>query len=247
MRFDSRGTSCVCVLAALAISAAGSVRAAAHEQHPQPKRDESYQVFYFNNSTGQHYDNDIQTALRNMLPNAKIYFALASNALMIRGSAEDIEMAQKMLADLDRPRKTYRVTYTLTENGGSQSGAQRFVLIVDPGSKTFLKQGSRVPIMTGSSGAGSDKDTQVQYVDVGLDLEASIEGYGEGMHLKTKIEESSVADDKSNMGIQDPVLSQSILQSDSTCTLGKGMVLGSVEMPATGKRMEVSVVAEVVK
>jgi type II secretory pathway component GspD/PulD (secretin) len=235
------------MVAVLAISAAGSVRAVAQDQHPQPKPEDSYQALYFNNSTGQRYDNDVQTALRNMLPRAKIYFVLASNALMIRGSAEEIAQAQKMLADLDRPRKTYRVTYTLSENGSSQGAAQHFVLVVDPGSKAFLKQGSRVPIMTGSSGAGSDKDTEVQYVDVGLNLEASIEGYGEGMHLQTKIEESSVADEKSNVGIQDPVLRQSVLQSDSTVTPGKTMVLGSVEMPATGKRMEVSVVAEVVK
>jgi hypothetical protein len=119
--------------------------------------------------------------------------------------------------------------------------------MVDPGSKAFLKQGSRVPIMTGSSDAGSDKDIQVQYMDVGLNLEASVEGYGEGMHLQTKIEETSVADEKSNVGIQDPVLRQSVLQSDSTFTVGKTMVLGSVEMPATGKRMEVSVVAEAMK
>jgi type II secretory pathway component GspD/PulD (secretin) len=182
-----------------------------------------------------------------MLPGAKIYFVLASNALMIRGSAEDIAQAQKMLADLDRPRKTYRVSYTLTENGSSQSAAQRFVLVVNPGSKTFLKQGSRVPITTGSSGTGSDQNTQVQYVDVGLNLEASIEGYGEGMHLQTKIEESSVADEKSNVGIQDPVLRQSVLQSDSTVTVGKAIVLGSIEMPATGRRAEVSVVAEAIK
>jgi type II secretory pathway component GspD/PulD (secretin) len=244
MRIDSRGTSCVCVLAVL-ISAAGSVRAIAQEQHPQLKPEGSYQAFYLNNSTGQQYDNDIQTALRNMLPEAKIYFVLASNALMLRGSAEDIAQAQKMLADLDRPRKTYRLTYTVGD-GDSAHGGQHLVVVVSQGNRSILKEGLRVPIVTGSTGAGSEQNTQVQYQDVGLNLDATLNGNGDGLRLRTKIEQTSVADEKSNVGIQDPVIHQSVLESESPVVTGKPILLGSMEL-AAGRRIEVSVVAEVVK
>lgn len=229
----------------MVLTASGAL-AAAQEPTAEQKPADTYQAFYLTNSTGVQYANDVQTALRNLLPKTKIYYVLTSNALMLRGSAQDLAEAQKILADLDRPRKMYRLTYTLSE-GGSREGGQHFVLLVSQGEKTTLKQGSRVPIMTGSYGTGSDQNTQVQYVDVGMNLVASLEGYGEGSRVRTKIEESSVAEEKSNVGIQDPVIRQSVLESDSTVVAGKPIVLGSVDLPGSGKHMEVSVVAEVVK
>jgi type II secretory pathway component GspD/PulD (secretin) len=238
---------CVVITAGAALVLLSGARAGAQTQSTEQKPADSYQAFYLTNSTGQHDANDIQTALRNMLSRAKLFYTGSGNAILIRGSAEDIALAQKILADIDRPRKTYRLTYTINEGGISQGGAQHFVLLVTPGSKTSMKQGSRVPIMTGSYGTGSDQNTQVQYLDVGVNLEATLEGYGDGMRLRTKIEESSVADEKSNVGIQDPVIRQSVLESETAVTAGKPVVLGSVEMPGSGKHLEVSVVAEVVK
>lgn len=238
---------CVVMAAGVALmTTLSGMHAGAQTQSPPEKPADSYQAFYLNNSTGQQYDNDVQTALRNMLPRTKIYFVVASNALMLRGSAEDIAQAQKMLADLDRPRKTYRLIYTISESGSSQ-GAQHFVLLVTPGNKAIVKQGTRVPIVTGSYGTGAETNTQVQYQDVGMNLEASIEGYGDGTRLRTKVEETSVAEEKSNVGIQDPLLHQSVMESEATVTGGKPMVLGSVDGPGNGKHVEVSVVAEVVK
>lgn len=236
----------VCVPAAFVLTT-GAMTAGAQEHAAQPNAPEGYQTFYLTNSTGVHDANDVQTALRNMLPRARFYYSGSGNAISMRGSAEDLAMAQKILADLDRPRKTYRVTYTLTDGGNSQSAPQHFVLLLAPGSKTMLKQGSRVPIMTGSYGTGSDQNTQMQYVDVGLSLEASLDGYGDGMRVHTKIEESSLADEKSNVGLQDPVLRQSVLEGEVSAAGGKPMVLGSVEIPAGGRHFEVSMSAEAVK
>jgi hypothetical protein len=86
----------------------------------------------------------------------------------------------------------------------------------------------------------------VQYQDVGMNLESSLEGSGDGLRLRTKIEQTNVAEEKSNVGIQDPLLHQSVLQGESAVVIGKPIVLGSMEL-AGGKRMEVSVVAEMVK
>ena len=78
-----------------------------------------------------------------------------------------------------------------------------------------------------------------------MNLDASLAVAGDGLRLRTKIEETSVADEKSNVGIQDPVLHQSVLQGESAVVLGKPVALGSID--ANGKRMEVSVMAELVK
>jgi hypothetical protein len=38
----------------------------------------------------------------------------------MRGTAEDITLAQKVLADMDRSRKVYRLTYSITEMDGGK-------------------------------------------------------------------------------------------------------------------------------
>src|ERR1700756_1635876 len=107
----------------------------------------SYKTFYLSNLTRQQDAEEIQTDLRNMLPMAKLYYVPSQSALSVRGSAEDIALAQKMLADLDRPRKTYRLTYTVTETGSGQAdGGQHVTLIVTSGDTTDFKQGSKLPI-----------------------------------------------------------------------------------------------------
>ena len=228
----------LCVLmaagAVLAMLSAGS--AVAQEQSPGQKSPESYATLYLTNLTGNHEANDAVTDLRNMLPNAKIYRVESANAISLYATAEDIAKAQKILADIDRPRKTYRLTYTIGD-GSAQSGAQHFVMIVSSGNKTMLKQGTKVPIITGTSGTGSEQNTQVQYMDIGMNLDATLEGHGDEMRLHTKFEQSSVSEEKSNVGIQDPVIHQSVLEGESAIVMGKPVVLGSVDMPGSGKRV----------
>ena len=73
----------------------------------------------------------------------------SQSAISIRGSAEDIALAQKILSDLDKTKKIYRLTYTMTEkDGGKTIGVQHFSIIVASGSRTDFKQGSRVPVVT---------------------------------------------------------------------------------------------------
>jgi len=213
-------------------------------QAPDQKPAESYQTFYLKNATGMNAANDAQTTLRNMLPRARIYYAPSQNALSIRGTADDSAVAQKILADIDRPQKTYRVTYAIS-GGGNDSGTQHFVLIVTPGSKTLSKQGKRVPIMTGANKEGESANAQVQYMDIGLSIQTSISGFGDGMQLYTKIEETSVAEEKSNVGIQDPIVKQSVLEVQSGIATGKPQLLGAVDMP--GGHMQVQATVELIQ
>ena len=91
--------------------------------------------------------------------------------------------------------------------------------------------------MTGSfnEAGGGPANTQFQYVDVGLNVNASLEGYGDGLRLMSKIEETSVSEQKSNVGIQDPIVNQSVLDAPAAVNSGKPVMLGSLEMPASGE------------
>ena len=141
--------------------------------------------------------------------------------------------------------KTYRLTYTLTETDGSKRvGTQQFAMIVVCGRKTVLKQGNRVPLVTGSISTSGGAQTQVQYLDVGLNIDASIEDSADGVKLNTAVERSSIAEEKSGFGTQDPIVRQAKLEGTSILAAGKPLILGSMDIPSSGRRLDIEVVME---
>ena len=268
IHFDNtcrRGTNCVqwtIGLVLIALLAVGSSVAQTESGEGKPasggmKPGMEYRTFYLAGITQQTDANDLQTDLRNMLPMVKIYGMPSQNAISMRGSAEDLQLAGKIIGDLDRARKSYRLTYTITESdGGKPTGVQHVALVVLVGGRTTLKQGVRLPIVTGSGDGKDLKDSaQVQYIDIGLNIDANLDGYPDGLRLKTKIEQSGLADDKSGLGpgivsglgSQDPVIRQTTLEATSTLMQGKAVVLGSLDVPGTTKREQIEVVSEPVK
>lgn len=235
-------------LGASAIGLAAPMQGFAEEAKDAPQE---VRTFYLTNRT-QHDDlNDLQTSLRNMLPKARLYVVPSVQAITIRSTPEDIAIAEKIIADLDRPEKIYRLTYTVTESdAGKRLGVQHFAIVVSADGKTELKQGSKVPIVTGSyetGNAASMNNTQVQYLDVGLDIEARLYGDASGVKLYSKIIQSSLADEKSTIAAQDPVIRQTALEGSSNLTPGKPLIIGSLDVPGSTRHQDVEVVAELVK
>ncbi len=141
--------------------------------------------------------------------------------------------------------KTYRLTYTLTEtDGGKRVGTQHFAMIVVSGRKTVLKQGNRVPLVTGSVSTSGGAQTQVQYLDIGLNIDASIEESADGVKLNTQVEQSSIAEEKSGLGTQDPIVRQAKLEGTLILTAGKPLILGSMDIPSTARRLDIEVLME---
>ena len=74
-------------------------------QNSRQKRAEldeaAVQTFYLSNAWQQNDLNDMQTAIRNILTNVKIYGISSQNALVIRGTPDELLLAQKMIDDLD--------------------------------------------------------------------------------------------------------------------------------------------------
>ena len=200
------------------------------------------QTFFLSNVTSQNDLGDIQTDLRNMITRAKVYGVASQNAISVAGTAEEIQLAQRMISELDRPKKVYRLTYTITEiENGSPAGKRSFSLVVPSGARTELMQGSKVPIVTGTSDAEKGStSSQVQYLDIGLKIQATLDG----VRLHTKVEQSAVADEKSGMGAQDPIIRQTVLDGMSTLPQGKPVLLGSLNVPGSSRRQEIEVAAE---
>jgi hypothetical protein len=206
---------------------------------------EVYETFYLTNITQENDANYLVSDLRNMLPTAKVIYVPSQSAISIRASAEDIALAKKILSDLDKTKKIYRLTYTMTEkDSGKTIGVQHFSIIVASGSMSVLKQGSRVPIVTNTSSAGSN---EVTYLDLGQEIQASLDGYLDGVRLRTKVVQSSIAEERSSVGTPDPIIRQTTLEGTSTLVQGKTLVLGSLDVPGSTRQQEVEVVAELVR
>jgi type II secretory pathway component GspD/PulD (secretin) len=209
---------------------------------------DSVQTFYLTNVSQPNDGNEIVVAVRNLLPpQAKVFFVPNQNALVVSTTPDQLVLAQRLLKDLDRPKKTYRLTYTITESDGSKRiGVQHYALIVVSGQRTVLKQGSKVPIATGSYSAtgASGAQTQFTYLDVGMNFDATLEEFVNGVRLRTKVEQLSIAEEKSGVGLQDPVIRQTALEGTSFLALGKPLVLGSLDIPGSTRHMDVEVVME---
>src|SRR5580692_4632779 len=77
-------------------------------QNSRTKRQEldeqAVQTFYLTNAWQQNDLNDVQTALRNVMPNAKVYGVQSQNAIVMRGTPDELLLAQQLIDDLDKAR-----------------------------------------------------------------------------------------------------------------------------------------------
>jgi general secretion pathway protein D len=77
-------------------------------QNSRTKRQEldeqAVQTFYLTNAWQQNDLNDVQTALRNVMPNAKVYGVQSQNAIVMRATPDELLLAQQLIDDLDKPR-----------------------------------------------------------------------------------------------------------------------------------------------
>jgi general secretion pathway protein D len=70
----------------------------------QQLEQEAAQVFYLANATQQNDLNDVQTALRNVLVEAKLYSLPSQNAIVVRGTPDQLILAEQLIDDFDKAR-----------------------------------------------------------------------------------------------------------------------------------------------
>ncbi len=135
------------VLGLAMVSAAGSPAARA-----QVPAGGEMQTFHLANVNQVPEANEIVTAMRNFLdPADKVFYVPSQNAIVVGGTPEQLKLARRLLDDLDRPKKSYRLTFTTEELDAEKViGTQHFSMIVVSGGRTDSKVGSKVPVVTGS-------------------------------------------------------------------------------------------------
>ena len=85
------------------------------------------------------------------------------------------------------------------------------------------------------------------YLDVGLNFDATLNPTANGAEIKSRIERSSVVEDKPSAGgVQDPSLRQTLLDNVTYLPLGKQVTLGSLDLPDNTHHLDVEVKLEMV-
>ncbi|HEY1161257.1 MAG TPA: hypothetical protein VGE83_11530 [Terracidiphilus sp.] len=187
------------------------------------------------------------------IPGGILAIALTLNCGGARVSAQTESPTQKVTAaNAEAASTTYRLTYTVTElDGAKHLGTQHFSMTVNPDAKdSTLKLGSRVPIATGlfkPDSASPQANVQYQYMDVGLNIFAHVREFATGVEVYSKLEQTSVAEEESGVGRSDPVIRQAVLQNTALLTLGKPLMLGSLDVPGNTRHLDIEVVLEVVR
>lgn len=77
--------------------------------------EQAVQTFYLTNVSQQNDFTDIQTALRNMFQTAKIYGVASQNAIIMRGTPDELLLAQKLVDDLDKAKPEVVVDVAVLE------------------------------------------------------------------------------------------------------------------------------------
>ncbi len=119
----------------------------------QELEEEAVQTFYLANTAQQNDLNDIQTALRNLLVNAKLYGVPSQSAIVMRATPDELLLAQKLINDLDKSRPEVVVDVALLEVNRDKT---RTLGVQLPGSFGLQLQ---PPNATSTTSTGNDTGT----------------------------------------------------------------------------------------
>jgi general secretion pathway protein D len=76
---------------------------------------QAIRVLYLANATQQNDLNDIQTSLRNVLPNAKLYGVQSQDAIVMRGTPDELLLAEQLIDVLDKARPEVMIDVTVMQ------------------------------------------------------------------------------------------------------------------------------------
>src|SRR6201999_1627792 len=118
--------------------------------------EEAVQTFYLTNVAQQADFTDLQTALRNMFQTAKIYGVASQNAIIMRGTPDELLLAQKLISDLDKAKPEVVVDVAVLEVSRNY---ERTIGIQLPQTATVAFQASNFNNTNNSSSSSSSSSS----------------------------------------------------------------------------------------
>jgi general secretion pathway protein D len=119
--------------------------------------EQAVQTFYLTNISQQNDFTDIQTALRNIFQGGtKVYGVASQNAIIMRGTPDELLLAQKLIDDLDKPKPEVVVDVAVLEVSRNY---ERTIGIQLPQTATVNFQASNYNTTNTSSDSSTDDDS----------------------------------------------------------------------------------------
>ena len=161
--------------------------------------------------------------------------------------------SQEQAKTPEPPAHFYHLEFVLQETGsdGKPTNSRTYSGTVstsrtDRGFST--RTGSRVPIATGASGGGDNKNTQFQYIDVGVSIDArDAREDVDKLALTLNAEISSLAGTQNISGVNEPVVRQNRWQASALIPIGKPTVVFTSDVLDSKGGMQLVVTATPVK
>jgi general secretion pathway protein D len=125
--------------------------------------EQAVQTFYLTNAWQQNDLNDVQTALRNVMPNAKVYGVQSQNAIVMRGTPDELLLAQKLINDLDKARPEVVIDIAVLE---VSKNWERNLGIAWPSSASVALQTSSTSSSSSSSSTSTTTGTTPTIYDL---------------------------------------------------------------------------------
>lgn len=152
--------------------------------------------------------------------------------------------AEPLLGQEAKPRSSsdvYKVEYVFSELQDSKRvNTRSYTVLVGPIEKASLRLGSRIPVATGSFINGSKEGTpavpmptQFQYMDVGVNIDCSVDPLDSDVGLHTNVDISRLAPENR---IGQPIVRTTRISVHNVVPLGKQtMVASADEVDTTGR------------
>lgn len=162
-----------------------------------------------------------------------------------RKSEENRDLRLETRDESSKPLGSYRVEFTATElDSGKKVNSRSYSLLEEQGIKNKLRIGARVPII--SAAGNSSVPPQFQYLEVGVNIDCTVQERDGFVFIASTINISSVAEQHDEQ-TRLPVIRQMNSEVTTLLTPGKPTLISSMDDPAGKGSFQLEVTATKVK
>src|SRR5262245_8398917 len=116
------------------------------------------------------------------------------------------------------PGHTYKVDVVLSESeGGKTVNTRSYSMLINDQDAGRIRQGDRIPINVGNvtpaNNQSSPPTSQIQYLDIGFNLDCRLTQKNDGLYMSTVLEMSSLAPEQAQNTSGNPIVRQQRYQT----------------------------------
>ena len=140
----------------------------------------------------------------------------------------------------ERTHHIYKIDVLLTESeGGKTVNSRSYTMLVNDGDTGRIRQGDRIPINVGSGIASKEGSVpnQIQYLDVGFNLDCTLRYADDSLQLGMILDMSSLAPEQGASA--NPIVRQQRYQIASPSQPGKRSVIANVDELDGKRRLQI--------